>query len=437
MATKASPPTLYTHPTEGWTLRGDAAASYLRMRAAGMPAGGVQVFHRTLAKQAELYARYRKYGTPVAAKPSPTAPHVRGVAMDLTTTVGGSYRPSSAFLWMVAGSKGNPSKAPENTTDVGTRAQAYGWYRTVPSERWHFGYRPELDTKVTAALKQRLRELGYPTVRAFQTAKGLTVDRKAGPQTWTALLTSTPPKPGPPTTVPVPKPAYRDFRFGWANLQAGRWKGLPDNSPKRGEFLRTVMKCSVYGLCETNEVARDAIRDELGGAARWKVYPVNYVTTLWDEGNDWTHLNSLPVEYGTQYHGAVRAALVDTETGIHLDVIAHHGRPNAAIPGSGDTDIRGKLADTRKMLTLVRPGVATIIAGDFNTKQHAELLKGAGFTRATPEVDTVDEAGDQMFDAVWVRGVTVRGHTLIDPGAVTDHKTWVVNLTLGQKPATS
>lgn len=35
----------------GGRLRGDAAASYLRMRADGMPAGGVDVFYRSLANR--------------------------------------------------------------------------------------------------------------------------------------------------------------------------------------------------------------------------------------------------------------------------------------------------------------------------------------------------------------------------------------------------
>ena len=62
----------------GNRLRADAAASYLRMLAAGMPAGGVDVFTRTLAQQAALYAAYKAGRGPIAAKPSPTAPHIDG-----------------------------------------------------------------------------------------------------------------------------------------------------------------------------------------------------------------------------------------------------------------------------------------------------------------------------------------------------------------------
>ncbi|MEZ5201209.1 MAG: hypothetical protein R2742_07755 [Micropruina glycogenica] len=43
----------------------------LRMRADGMPAGGVDVFYRSLAKQTELYHLFREGKGNLAAKPSP------------------------------------------------------------------------------------------------------------------------------------------------------------------------------------------------------------------------------------------------------------------------------------------------------------------------------------------------------------------------------
>ena len=64
----------------GKQLRADAAASYLRMKEAGMvspsswPNNGIQVFRRTWAQQEAVYARYLKYRSPIAAKPSWSAP---------------------------------------------------------------------------------------------------------------------------------------------------------------------------------------------------------------------------------------------------------------------------------------------------------------------------------------------------------------------------
>ena len=80
----------------GHTLRADAAASYLRMIAAGMPAGGVDVFMRTMAEQETLYRRYLAGKGPIAARPVATAPHIDGRAIDLHTTTAGKYDPSPA-----------------------------------------------------------------------------------------------------------------------------------------------------------------------------------------------------------------------------------------------------------------------------------------------------------------------------------------------------
>ena len=93
----------------GHTLRADAAASYLRMIAAGMPAGGVDVFMRTMAEQEALYRRYLAGKGPIAARPVATAPHIDGRAIDLHTTTAGKYDPSPAHVWLTAGGDGPAS----------------------------------------------------------------------------------------------------------------------------------------------------------------------------------------------------------------------------------------------------------------------------------------------------------------------------------------
>lgn len=180
----ASPdPSHYQIPGAG-ILRGDAAAAYLRMRAAGMPAGGVAVFSRTYAQQAELRRRYEAGLGPIAARPNRNAPHIKGVAMDLHTSGAGGYAPSSAHLWLTKGGNGKDRPAPGETL----QAHAFGWRRTVPSERWHFGYDPARDKHRTADLASRLKRLGYKNLAAFQTAKGLKADGTDGPVTWVKLL---------------------------------------------------------------------------------------------------------------------------------------------------------------------------------------------------------------------------------------------------------
>ncbi len=136
----------------GGMLRADAAASYLRMRAAGMPAGGVQVFYRSLKKQAKLFHLHQLGLGPLAAKPTPNAPHVRGVAMDLRTGGLGAYHPSAAHLWLSHGGDGSTRPKPGEKL----RSHAFGWRRSVPSERWHYGYDPARDHKRSTDLRGRV-----------------------------------------------------------------------------------------------------------------------------------------------------------------------------------------------------------------------------------------------------------------------------------------
>ncbi len=429
MPAAMAPPTMYQIPGGG-RLRGDAAASYLRMRAAGMPAGGIDAWSRTYAQQAELRRRYEARIGPLAARPNANAPHIRGVAIDAHTTTAGKYAPSEAHRWLTAG--GDGSSKPKSGEKL--RCHPYGWRRTVPSERWHFAYDPAKDTKIAADLAARLKKLAVKDVKTFQRAQGLTVDGKAGPQTWTALLLAADaaPKPDPvdpvPPEVPVPVPPISaDFRFGLANLQAQRFGGLADTSPRRGQYLRDIMRCSLYVLTEVPEKSRDTIRAKLGSG--WKVYPVGYSTVMWDSAK-WTHRDRMSVDFGTGVHGAVRAELMAANR-APVDVIGVHVRPAASFGGDKAKAAKGKQADIAKMLSLYRKGVSTIIAGDFNTPDTLALAR-AGLVRATPAADTLDEAGIQPLDQVWVTpDLLVRGTELLNPGSLTDHKVWRVQLTIG------
>ena len=489
----ASPPTMYAIPGGG-TLRGDAAASYLRMRAAGMPAGGIDAWSRTYAQQAELRRRYEAGIGPLAAKPNANAPHIKGVAIDSHTTTGGKYAPSAAHVWLTHGGDGSrPPKAGEKL-----REHAYGWRRTVPSERWHHAYDPAKDTKAKADLSARLKAAGYKDTRAFQKARGLSVDGVAGPVTWAELLRvgdRTPPPArtvlrrgdrgvdvaalakelarhgystgspadafgpkmeaavkdfqkragltvdgvaGPRTMValatvtPPPSPEEQGmFRFGQANLRAARFGGLPDASNARADFLKSKLNCSLYALSEVSEAARTAIDKRLG-AARWQLHPEGYVCNLWDSVK-WTHAGKRAVSFGTGVHGAVCTVLTHRPTGRRLDVISLHVRPRDSFgQGASDATVAaGKAGDVERALRLLAKDVPTIIAGDFNGSA-TDILTAAGLRRATPIVDTYDgKDGRQALDQVWITtGLEVRGHTLVPSGTVSDHSAWVVNLTI-------
>lgn len=407
----------------GGVLRGDAAGSYLRMLADGLPAGGVAVFSRSLAKQKELFKRFKEGKGPVAARPSPNAPHIKGVALDLQTAgPNKTYRPSKAHVWLTTGGDGSrPPAAGEKL-----RAHKYGWFRTVRTERWHFGYHPGKDSKRAADLEKRLAKLGYADLKEFQRAHSLVDDGKDGPRTWAALLNKPKPANGGGGQPPPTEPGEVLFRLGQVNLRAARFGGLPDDSPARGEFLRTTLACSMYALSEVSETARDAIRAALGDA--WKVFPEGYCTVLWDS-RKWQHTGRDSVSFGTDVHGAVRAELIG-RNGQAIDVIALHVRSRASFAPDADV-AAGKQADIVRALTLLRAGVPTIVAGDFNTGRTAETLTKAGLVRATGARDSFAAEGTQAVDQVWVSPhLAVRRATMIDPGDLTDHQAWMVRLTL-------
>lgn len=225
----------------------------------------------------------------------------------------------------------------------------------------------------------------------------------------------------------------RQFRFGQANLQAERFGGLANDGSARGVFLRDVMKCSVYALCEVSETARNAIRDVLG-MSRFKVFPVGMVCVLWDSAK-WQHAGRKTVDFGTPFHGAVRVTLEDQQgSGLSMDVISIHVRPGVAIGGSAQAILTGKKKDIKKAMTeLHRPGVPTMVAGDFNTPAAFDVIEPFGFVRFTRSVNTLNEPGDQRLDAVFVTpGLDLRSKKLIDPGNVSDHKVWLIKGTLSQ-----
>ncbi len=183
--------------TAGHWLRADAAASYLRMLACGMPPGGIAALGagRTYAEQEKLWKAYKAGKGNLAARPG-TSRHETGRALDIT-------RGTAAQSWAARG--GNALKVSPAET---TRAELFGWVRDVPSEPWHFVYFPTLDhaaklptlrpTATGPAVKILQLALGLTAdgkygpltasfVKARQRAAGLVPDAVAGPKTWTAL----------------------------------------------------------------------------------------------------------------------------------------------------------------------------------------------------------------------------------------------------------
>lgn len=101
---------------QGGSLSADAAASYNRMRAAGLPAGITSSF-RSRAEQTRLRNLYLA-GKGNYALPPGQSKHETGYSLDV---------PEPARSWMAA------------------NARAHGWRRTNSSEPWHYDYFPAED----------------------------------------------------------------------------------------------------------------------------------------------------------------------------------------------------------------------------------------------------------------------------------------------------
>ncbi|AKQ69546.1 penicillin-resistant DD-carboxypeptidase [Myxococcus hansupus] len=106
----------------GKEMRTDAAAAFNRMHAAARAQGitlKVNSGFRSMAEQEALYRAY-KNGTGNLAAPPGYSNHQGGIAVDVQT--GGTG--TSTYRWMA------------------NNAKNFGFVRTVPSEPWHWEYRP-------------------------------------------------------------------------------------------------------------------------------------------------------------------------------------------------------------------------------------------------------------------------------------------------------
>lgn len=112
-----------TNGRSAW-LDAPAAASYRRMLAAGMPAGGITDAGRTNPEQWELWRAYLAGKLKATAAYPGTSKHETGRALDLT---------GAALAWARA------------------HGREFGWIPDlVPNEPWHIEYRADRDKHLTA-----------------------------------------------------------------------------------------------------------------------------------------------------------------------------------------------------------------------------------------------------------------------------------------------
>lgn len=262
---------------EGKWLRSDAAASYNRMIAAGMPTGGIsaQGAGRTRAVQLLLYALWKAGRGNLAAYHSL---HEQGIALDVT-------RGTPAQRWMTVG--GDPWKV---TPTGSIRANEYGWSRTVPSEAWHFSYDPAKD----------------------QHREAVTVSAK---------------------------PVASSLLLGVANCQSYDGQTTIGAWGARGALMAAQGR-SVWVVTETNADGRAVLLSKLGPSWKVWTLDGKSVAVLFD-GAVWQWRKIRKAGPWSPFgHGSVAVPLIHRASRYGVDVIAHHTRPaSIATDAQKDADI--------------------------------------------------------------------------------------------------
>ena len=436
MPVATTTPETYPVDPAGHRLRADAAASYLRMLSDGMPAGGIDVFVRSLAKQKVLYRRFLQGKGPLAARPNPAAPHVRGVAMDAHTTGrNNTYDPSAAHVWMTEG--GDGSRKPEAGEEL--RAHEFGWFRTVRSERWHFGYDRSRDTRRAADLAARLEKLGFPDVETLQRAHGLADDGKAGPLTWGALLaTPTIASPMARLTMAAPLQVPTPARIATFNCAAFGKSAMTDRQIDAIVGVLMKMSASMYTLTECPEWLRDHIRGAcncasgahrtIGTADRWRVAirGNEFSQAILFDSRKWSYTGAVGGEFGpTSYHGYLTAGFEQTTTRAVVTIGGYHLPPNVV---SSAAFQKSALAD---LLDMMPASGARLLGGD-GADESGWVTGWEDARKIAVESPDRDAATykNSIRDRIHSRGIGVRKYTVIPSDGASDHAGVLAQITI-------
>lgn len=125
---KLKPTKRFTRVPGGESLRTDVAGAFQKMIAAAREEGiflWANSGYRTVAEQRRLYRRFRRGKGPRAARPGRSNHHL-GIAVDIP--VGGD-------------------ESTDNYNWLATNACRFGFLRTVPTEPWHWEFRPQATSK--------------------------------------------------------------------------------------------------------------------------------------------------------------------------------------------------------------------------------------------------------------------------------------------------
>lgn len=357
----------------GRWLRQDAAASYARLRGAGCPAGGIVTAGRTYAEQARLYAAYKAGKGNLAARPGHSL-HESGLAMDVT-------RGTDAQKWLTHG--GDPLKV---RTGEKLRCHAYGWYRTVPSEPWHFAYNPARDTK-RKPLAFRLAAWNV-LGRRFDYAK-----------TW-------------PTRLP---------------LVLNRLRRVLDDTTQDSASVLVLTECA------------EAEAVEIGAALKMRHLSYLHTSILWTPS--WTLGDHWPVENLAGTHGTLIAEL--HRDGRTINVVASH-----LPPGATPSRIARRRRLTKALHARAKGwSDPTVWGGDLNSSTAVEKLatslgwksaRVAAATRLRADYGTAGTwgKGKRLDYLLTLHGVAIRSYRVLrgaDPATgaqASDHHLITTQLTI-------
>lgn len=238
---------------------------------------------------------------------------------------------------------------------------------------------------------------------------------------WDDLLLPPPDPSTPPAETPGAELAFR----GAMCAQQAVWFGGSRDYAARGREI-AKLGASVAGLTETLGKAkgekpwsmRAGINKVLNGWARAVAKKAPALCLMWDT-RKWAKKGQTDIRFGPKsdpWHGALRVTLYRKDARQLVDFIVVHVRPGTV------ATIAQKRADVAQVLTLVRPGVPTVVLGDFAQDPDAQLGK-AGFIRASLKADSYDKAGKQFIDGVYIDAALASEKPVMhNPGINSDHR---------------
>lgn len=228
----------------------------------------------------------------------------------------------------------------------------------------------------------------------------------------------TPEPPKPPTDVL--------FKAGSYNAQLQVFGGGPYKAD--AVFIDQVLKVSILAGQEMSEDCRNEVRDEHD----YLVWAHKTLGIFW-EPKKYDHGHKFALSFGpstNKYHGLVGTELTSRRNGQKFFAASVHVRPNDAIPGSDADKLKGKLDDIKKVIANLAKYDRVVVMGDFSTSEARGLMEKAGYVLASPWVDTMDKAGVQRIDLVFIRGLVKRTGGFVKATQSSDHHGVGSNLTL-------